>query len=89
MGFDLCFECGAVQSRAEVEQVSAVEGDLIMERFVSEEQDFVLDPLWDGEPAGFSVEQGGCGHGSERAVEQQSFVCTGLYLGSCMMCHKE
>jgi len=33
-----------------VEQVGEGGGGLIMEGSVSEEKDFVLDPLWDGEP---------------------------------------
>ena len=36
-----------------VKQVDEVRGGLVIEAFISEEKDFVLDALWDSEPVEF------------------------------------
>lgn len=54
-----------------MERVSEVEGGLVMEGFVSEEEDFELDPLWDREPV--------------EVLEYRGDVVTGVGVGEFWM----
>jgi len=71
---------GAAGWSVVVEQVGKVAGGLTMEGFVSEEKDFVADPLCDGEPVKV-LENGSDVITGAGVGEQQSAACTGVYLG--------
>jgi len=62
------------------------EGGPIMEGFVSEEKDFVLDSLWDGEPVKVLENRGDVITGVGLGKQQSSGW---IYLGFWMMCHKD
>ncbi len=59
-----------------MEQVCEVGGGLVMEGFVSKEEDFELDPLWVREPVEVVEDRGDVvtGEASSRVLDKLEFI---------------